>query len=67
MKSSGTSIDKARMIQMKKYLIEWGIPESRITIGEVNVPTDGYSIMLNYMNADAINLLESDVDNPNPR
>ena len=52
-----------RMNSIKSYLVEWGIDAGRIDIDNNESATNSGQIVLKYLNADAINLLEMDLIN----
>lgn len=57
LRGDGSQRDRNRMIEMQRYLQQWGVDSGRVEFSEVTVQTDGTAIRVEYKNADSINLL----------
>ena len=61
LKADGSSTGVKRMKAIKDYLVNWGIPEGRISISEMVSGLDSNRVMFKYLKADSINLLDIDI------
>lgn len=59
LRGDGTQRDRNRMIEIQKFLANWGIDAGRISISDITVQTDRTAIRVEYKNADSINLLNT--------
>ncbi|MBO6792304.1 MAG: OmpA family protein [Balneolaceae bacterium] len=57
LRGDGSQRDRNRMIEMQRYLQQWGVDGGRVEFSQVTVQTDGTAIRVEYKNADSINLL----------
>jgi len=57
LRGNGSQRDRNRMVEMRRYLENWGVDGGRVEFSQVTVQTDGTAIRVEYKNADSINLL----------
>lgn len=66
LRGNGTQRDRNRMLQMRRYLEQWGIDGGRVEFSQITIETDGTAIRVEYKNADSINLLNVESLNLKP-
>lgn len=66
LRGNGTQRDRNRMVEMRRYLQQWGVDGGRVEFSQITVETDGTAIRVEYKNADSINLLNVESLNLKP-